>query len=85
VQETFQNIPVARVAADDPVRSKLKQVTGPGDRGRSSFRREGPLFCRLDRIADPDVVDLADGEARDLDRRVGLRPRPGFAIRPGSR
>ena len=51
--------------------SEVKNVAKSGDSETSDVRRKRPLFDRLVRLAEDNVVDLVECEDGGLDGRVG--------------
>jgi hypothetical protein len=61
---------VGRVAADQAVQPKLKDIPGAGDCDSAGVGRQRPLFDGLRLVADHDLVDFVESEAGQLDRRI---------------
>ena len=53
------------------MRPELENVANAGDGDGVGLGRERPLLDRVVGFAENDLVDLVEGEAGDLDRRVG--------------
>ena len=62
---------IARVAADDAVRAEPKHVAKTSDCGRAALPARAAPARRTSALAEHDLIDFVEGEAGDLDRRVG--------------
>ncbi len=67
----MQYLRVGRVRACDPMRSQLKDIADLRDRRCDQIRFQGAFLKPVSAVTQNDLVDLIEGEARDLDRSVG--------------
>jgi hypothetical protein len=68
--DTAQRFRISRVTACEPMCSQLKDIADLRDRPCQQIRFEGALLKPVS-VAQNNLVDLIEGEARDLNRSVG--------------
>ena len=69
--DCWSGLRLGRAAADNAVRPERKNIARAGDGDSVRLGRERPPLEGVVRFAKDDLVDLVQGEARDVDRRVG--------------
>jgi hypothetical protein len=70
-QQAREHRRIGRIAADEPVRTELKQVAQTSDRNSARGRDQRSLFNSLGLFADENLINLVQPEAGDFDRRIG--------------
>src|SRR4051812_41943032 len=61
---------IARVTADESMRSKVEQVTHSRYRGTFGWRFEGPFLRRFVIVADDEMIDFVKPKPGQLDRSI---------------
>ena len=62
------------------MRTELKDIANTGGRNRTIIWRERPLLDCLRIVGNDDLVDLVEGETRDLDRCIFEDQLPEFDL-----